>query len=137
VHCTCKPRKILRGHRRRLGGVFGQLHHQEVRGAVEVFFARRGVTGCRDQVIHHLVVGFVAGKRVAEILLHPLAVGHRAPLESAVAADQNVGPNCRPVAGVIFQVRIVVEQLVNQLRLLVGLVFEGVVAQLFHRGHAT
>ena len=110
----------LRGHRRGLRGVFLQLADQEVRRAVEIFLRPASVLpGGRDQLIDHLVVGLFAGERIAQILLHALAADQRAPLQAAVAADQDVRPDRRPIAGIVFGVRVVVQDLVDELGLLV------------------
>src|SRR5438132_1037002 len=47
--------------------------------------------------------------------LHPVAIDERPPLKSAIAADENIRPDCGPVAGVVFRVGAVVQNLADEL----------------------
>ena len=115
VHWTCRPRKTCDVLAVACTRVLLQVAGQEIDEAVEALFARLAHALGRHQLVDQPVVGHVALKARAQRLLQPLAVDQRAALSPAAAADQQVGPQRGPVAGVFLDV-LIAQQAVDQPR---------------------
>ncbi len=125
----------LRGLGRGLHAVFLQVAGQEIDEPVEPVLARLADALGRDQLVDQFVVGHVALNALAQRLLQALAIDQRTALGAAAAANQQVGPQRGPIAGVLFDI-LVAQQTADQARFapLRGLVGEAL--QLVDRGNA-
>ena len=120
---------------RGLHAVFVEAAGQKIHEPVEVLFARLADALGLDQLLHQPVVGHVALQGPAERLLQALAVHQRPWVGAAGAADENIGPQRGPIAGVLLDVLVAQQSGDEPLLAVVGR-FVQVAFQLRDRGHA-
>src|SRR5882672_8342779 len=76
------------------------------------------------------------GKGVAEIFLHSLATDQGPTLQTAITANENIGPNGCPIPGVFFSVSVVLEKFMNEPDLPIRLFLRQEITQLLDRRNA-
>ena len=115
LHAQEDARHLGRGRH----GVLVQVVQQKVDRPVVVRFARLVGSPGADELIDHLVVRLVVQEALPQVLLHPLAIDQRSGVVSAGATDEQDGPDGGPVVGVLFDILVGFQQLVDELGLFV------------------
>ena len=100
-------------------GVLVQVVQQKVDRPVVVRFARLVGSPGADELIDHLVVRLVVQEALPQVLLHPLAIDQRPAIIPPGATDEQDGPDGGPVVGVLFDILVGFQQLVDELGLFV------------------